>query len=232
MKKNIPKHVALIPDANRRWARERGLPAIEGHREGYKRMKDVLIEARDQGVEYITFWAGSENNLKLRSRKEVAFLATLLKTGIAQDLLTKGFMKWKARIRILGKWDEILKDKTLRDLVKKIERKTKKFSDLNVTVLFGYNGTSEMMEVVKDMRKTKESVTYDSVKKHLWTYDLPEVDLVIRTGGEPHWSAGFMMWLTANSQFYFTRTKWPDFGKSHFKKALKEYSERGRRLGK
>lgn len=232
MQKNIPKHVAIIPDANRRWAVARGLPAIEGHREGYQRMKDVLEEARDQGIEYMTFWAGSEDNLKKRSRFEVRFLATLLKNGIVEDLLTKDFFKWESRVRILGKWDEILRDKTLRDLVHKIENRTKKFTKRNLTILFGYNGTTEMTEAIKDIRKTKESVTYDTVKKHLWTHDLPEVDLVIRTGGEPHWSVGFMMWLTANSQLYFTRTKWPDFGKSHFKKALKEYSGRGRRLGK
>lgn len=232
MPKNIPNHVAIIPDANRRWARDRGLPAVEGHREGYKRMKEVAEEARDQGIKYFTFWAGSEDNLRKRSRLEVKFLAMLLKTGIVNDLLTDGFMKWKARVRVLGKWDEILRDKTLRERVKQIEDKTRHFSERFLTILFGYNGTSEMMEAIREVGHSTEPLNYDSIKKRLWTGELPPVDLVIRTGGEPHWSAGFMMWLTANSQFYFTRTKWPDFGKSHFRKALAEYERRGRRLGK
>jgi len=230
--KNTPRHVAVIPDANRRWARQKGLPAIEGHREGYKRMKEVAREARDRDIRYFTFWAGSEDNLRKRSRLEVLFLAQLLKTGIVKDLLTNDFMKWETRVKILGKWDEILRDKALRDLVGEIEDKTKHFSERFLTVLFGYNGTSEMIQAVQDLKESKAPVSYDSIKRHLWTGELPPVDLVIRTGGEPHWSAGFMMWQTANSQFYFTRTKWPDFGKKQFRAALDEYARRERRLGK
>ena len=138
---------------------------------------------------------------------------------------------------MIGRWDILLaKEKStsaLKETIKQLEEETKGFSKKNLTILFGYDGRREMTEGIEDIKKRpSEKITYEMVHKTLWTGDLPLVDFVIRTGGEPHWSAGFMMWHTANAQFYFTKTLWPNFKKIELEKALKDFSERERRFGK
>lgn len=143
-------------------------------------------------------------------------------------------VKNKVRVRCFGRWNEILKDAALEKVIRELEEKTKNYRENSLTVLFGYDGRREMIEAIQKSKCKNQSakLSYDDVKNALWTGDLPQVDLVIRTGGEPHWSAGFMMWLTADSQFYFTEKFWPDFGKEEFKKALADYTRRERRFGK
>jgi len=226
----LPKHLVAIPDGNRRWAKERGLVPWEGHREGVKKFWEVCEEAFDMGVPYFTFWAASEDNLKKRSRIEVKFLVLLLKKEVFDKSLFARLEKDEMRLRVFGRWNEILKDKKLEETIRDLEKKTAKFEKHNLTILFGYDGKREMIEAIEALRRTKE-INYEKVKQSLWTGDLPPVDYVIRTGGEPHWSAGFMMWLTADSQFYFTEKLWPDFGEKELHKALEEYSLRERRMG-
>ncbi len=123
-------------------------------------------------------------------------------------------------------------DSLAKEAIEKSIQLTKDYNNYFLTVLVAYNGVDEMVEAVKNIAKSRNAeITSDLIKENLWTGDLPPVDLLIRTGGEPHNSTGFMMWHTANTQFYFTKTLWPDFDKKEFKKAIEEYGERERRFG-
>ena len=236
----VPKHIAVIPDGNRRWAKDRGLPGPEGHVEGMKRFGEIAKDALQHGVDYFTFWAASESNLQKRTPVEVKVLMTLFRDEIVRQLEEQEFDEYKARVRVYGKGLEILGDEKVTKAVRDLEERSSKYTDRQITVLFGYNGTTEMLEAMQGIAeearsKNQElSVTDDVLKKYLWTGELPDVDLIVRTGsaGDPHNSAGFMMWLTAESQFHFTDTLWPDFTKKELTKALEEYSSRERRLGK
>ncbi|MDP3725515.1 MAG: polyprenyl diphosphate synthase [Nanoarchaeota archaeon] len=231
---SIPMHLVAIPDGNRRWAKERGLPGPEGHVEGMKKFGEVAKEAFRLGVRYFTFWAASESNLTKRTKEEVAVLMMLFRDEIVRQLHAKEFDEFQARVRVYGKGLEILGDKKVTDAVRDLEERSSKYTDKQLTVLFGYNGTTEMLEAIEQVKSEKLKVTDEILRKHLWTGELPDVDLIIRTGseGDPHNSAGFMMWLTKDSQFYFTDTCWPDFGKEKLGEALEEYTRRERRLGK
>lgn len=225
-------HCAIIPDGNRRWARKHNLAPWEGHKEGLERIKELATYAFEHGIAYLTVWGASEDNLAKRSPEEIAVLVKLLATELERMFDDESIVKNETRVRIIGRWNEILKNNNLRELVAKIEEKTRRFAKHNFTILFGYDGINEMLEAINNLKRDKRQVTSDILKSALWTGELPPVDLVIRAGGEPHWSAGFMMWHTANSQFYFTDTLFPDFGVEEFNKALEDYYKRERRFGK
>lgn len=229
-----PKHLAIIPDGNRRWAKAQGLLAWKGHEVGAKRAEEVMRMAFDSGVQYFTFWAASLANLEKRPKQEVAVLVDVLKKFIKDFLKSDELTKREVRFQLIGKGREIVKDKELNELSETLEEKTKKFSKYYSTVLFGYDGQKEMLEAINRIKKqeSKSEIGGDELRRALLTGFLPDVDLVIRTGGEPHWSAGFLMWQTANSQFYFTETFWPDFDTEELKKAFADYSQRERRMGK
>lgn len=228
----IPNHVAIIPDGNRRWAKAKGLPSYEGHREGAKRVHEIAEDAQKHGVQYLTVWAASIDNLKKRSKTEISFLVNLFEKELKNILESDSLMKKEIRMRVLGKGKDIAKSKTLSKLIENVEEKTKNFKKGNFTILFGYDGKQEMLDAFHKSRENKtKDFSYESVKNLLWTRELPPVDLVIRTGGEPHWSSGFMMWHTTDSQFYFTEKFWPSFGKKEFEKALEEFALRGQRFG-
>ena len=231
---NFPQHVAAIPDGNRRWAKKRGLSGTAGHAEGLRRFYDVMEEAFEEGVKYFTLWAASESNLTKRTKVEVKFLMDLFQNEMLRHFSSKKFVEKGIRVRIRGKGVEMIGNEKLIKVVQGLEEESSGFTERNLTILFGYNGTTEMREAISKIKNEDLEVTDDNIKKSLWTGELPPVDLVIRTGaeGDPHISAGFMMWQTAESQLYFTEMCWPDFGKKEFKKVLREYGERERRLGK
>lgn len=229
---NLPNHVVLIPDGNRRWAKAKSLVVTEGHRKGIDKFWENSEFLFKEGVPFVSIWAASIDNLKKRSKLEVSFLVSLAKKNLADPKLINSFIENKIKVKVVGKWKEILEDVDLDKTVADLERQTEKFSNRTLTILFGYDGLTEMEETIKQFRDSKEDINSQNIKKSLWTGFLPEVDLVIRTGGEPHWSAGFMMWLTANSQFYFSDLLWPDFGAVEVQEALIDYAGRARRLGK
>ncbi len=229
----LPDHIAVIPDGNRRWAKAHRLNPWEGHIEGTKRYWDAANFLFELGVTNLTFWAASYDNLHKRSKMEVNFLIKLLHTEMQNPQLWELAQKNKVRVQVLGEWDSVIKNQSLREAIQDIQSRTAQFTKRTLTFLFCYDGQREMVEAVKNLAHFKQQpVTESTLRSSLWTGSLPDVDLVIRTGGEPHWSAGFMMWLTANSQFYFTDTLWPAFKKEQIKKALVDYERRERRLGK
>lgn len=228
---NSLKHIAVIPDGNRRWAKARVLNPWDGHTEGLKRFWDSADYAYDKGLKYLTFWGASYDNLKKRSKAEVAFLMKLMKDELTSPRIRQRMMETKSRLQVIGEWREFVTDSNTIKLIDDLIADSNKFTDHVVTILFGYDGQREMLSAINSL-KNKNNITEADLRKALWTGDLPDVDLVIRTGGEPHWSAGFMMWLTAHSQFYFTDMLWPDFKAKQFQLAIDEYNKRERRLGK
>ncbi len=228
----LPRHIAIIPDGNRRWAREKGFLPWDGHREGMKRYREIADAIFQREIPYFTFWAASEDNLTKRTPAEVQVLASLFKEEAAYALNSERYEKQQIRFRIFGKGREILGDTEIGERIDALEEKTRGYTARHQTILFGYDGRREMLEAVGRLALAlPEEVDSDTLHSCLWTRDLPPVDFVIRTGGEPHWSSGFMMWHTANSQLYFTETFWPAFDEVALEKALAEYAQRERRFG-
>jgi len=235
MKEIFPKHIALIPDGNRRWAKRRKLSPWLGHQEGLKALEKILEKALELKVPYFTFWGSSWDNLTKRPKREVNFLIKVYNQGLKKILKEKRVHQHKVKVRIIGRWSKILPSNT-KKLIKEVTKLTKNYQKHHLTFLLAYDGRDEMIDCIKNIIKKRippQKITPQIIKEHLWTKDLPPVDLIIRTGCEndPHNSAGFMMWETAYSQWYFTKTLFPDFSPQEFIKALKSYSQRERRLG-
>lgn len=234
---NLPRHIAIIPDGNRRWAKKRSLPVWEGHRQGAKNFEKIAKSANAKGIYCLTFWGGSYDNLTKRPELELKFLKEIYRVNFARLLKNKDIFRNQIRVNVFGYWQDLL-SKRIKEPIQKIIGKTEKHAKSFLNFLIGYNGTSEMIEAIKKIIKHAKNnetfeITAQIIKENLWTKDLPSVDLVIRTGleGDPHWSNGFMMWDTADAQFYFTETLWPDFSEKEFLKAIESYSKRERRLG-
>lgn len=228
------QHIALIPDGNRRWAKKRGMPSFFGHRAGAKAVEKILQKSLELQIPYFTLWAASMDNITKRSPEEVSFLFSLFGEYFTSLITRPEITENEIQVKVLGRWREVL-PQNAKDAIEAVVEKTKNYSKHNLTVLLGYSGVDEMTEAVKNIANNKEQIEKidsQTIKDYLWTRDLPPVDLVIRTGGEPHWSSGFMMWDTANSQFYFTETLLPDFSPEEFVSAIEKISAVERRMGK
>ena len=228
-RKSLPVHVVVIPDGNRRWAKERGLKGIEGHRKSaqYENILRLLEEAERLGVKYLSFWAFSTENWR-RDKAEVNFLFKLL-DKILDNFLYE-LVKRKVRFRHLGR-----KDRLPKQLVSKLaalEKKTENFNKLNVQLCLDYGGRDEIVRAINKMiNEGVKKVDEKSIKRYLDTYDIPDPDLVIRTSGE-HRTSGFMAFQSVYAELYFTNIKFPDFGPEDLRSAIEEFSRRKRNFGK
>ena len=234
--KNLPIHIAIIPDGNRRWAREHKLDAWLGHREGMKSLEELADAIIELGIPHLSFWGSSEDNLKKRPSEEVKFLLGIFKRKFLELSKDEKVHKNKMKINIFGRWREQFPESVKESMEKAIEA-TKGYDNFFLNFFIAYSGASEMLDAVKNIaEKAKENLNLEIngelLKNHLLTRDLPPVDLMIRTGGEPHNSDGFMMWDTANAQLYFSDKLWPDFTPADFREAIEDYRKRGRRYGK
>lgn len=235
MEKNLPKHVVIIPDGNRRWARKKGLNPWDGHREGIERIKELIKEAEKLEVVCLSFWLLSIDNIKNRAKSEINFLFNLLNKYLEKLSKEKEIHEKGVKISILGFWEKFVPAKICSKIKKTIEV-TKNYDKYFLNLFIAYNGIDEMLEAINQIKKQAVKnpdlkITPDLIKENLFTKDLPAVDYLIRTGGEPHLSAGFMMWDIANAQLYFTDTYFPDFNAKEFRKAIQEYQRRERRMG-
>lgn len=234
----VPQHIVLIPDGNRRWAQKKGLPSFFGHREGAKTFEKVLKTALELKIPYFTIWGCSVDNITKRPEKEVKFLIDVFEKYFKKLADTKLVHKEGIKINILGRWRELLPTKVKKSLEEAID-KTKGYKNYQLTFLMAYSGTDEMAAAVKKIIETTlrrgsgQEIDENLIKANLWTKDLPAVDLVIRTGsaGDPHLSSGMMMWDIADSQFCFTDTLFPDFSGAELEKIVKKYSKTERRMG-
>lgn len=229
MTKNVPNHLGLILDGNRRWAKERGLPALKGHKKGYDNLKTILKYAIESGVSYVSAYIFSLENWN-RSKEEVGYLMR-----IAYQMLTKDLdeiNKENIRIVWLGSKQKI--SKKLLDAIYNAEEKTKDNTRGTLCICFNYSGYQEIADAVVSIIKKKipaEEVTPQIIEDNLYGKDIPRVDLVIRTSGEQRIS-NFMLWRINYSELYFTNTYWPAFSKKDLDIAFDEYASRERRFGK
>jgi len=216
--------------------KERVLP-WQGHIEGAKTLEKILKKAWELKIPYFTFWGMSADNVLKRPKKEVEVLFSIFKKQFKKLAKSKEIQKEGVKINVFGLWKKFFPE-NVKEAIKSAIERTKKNQKFVLTFLLAYNGTDEMLEAIKKIvKKAKEKeieITEKLLLENLWTGSLPPVDLVIRTGCEddPHNSAGFMMWHTAYSQFYFTKTFFPDFSPEEFERAIKNFQKRERRFGK
>lgn len=231
---NIPNHIAIIPDGNRRWAKERGLLPWEGHEAGAKNTENLLRKALDLGVKCLSLWGSSIDNLKRRPMEEKMALLRIYEEYFTKMLSSKDIHDNEVKINFIGRWEEQFPE-SLKKIIHDCIDATKNYSKNTLNFFLAYSGDDEMVETVKRIIQKgipADSISFETVKENLMTKDLPAVDYMIRTAGEPHLSAGFMMWDTANSQLYFSEKYFPDFGANELEEAVEEFSRRERRLGK
>lgn len=237
-KENLPGHIAIVPDGNRRWARKKGLAPWRGHLAGAKRAEEQARVAFELGLKCVSWWGGSWENLTKRSKIEVSGLFRIYERYFKKLAKSKDVHNNRIKVNVIGRWDEILPKSGVKAAKEAMEI-TKNYNERMFNLFIAYNGTHEMLAAIKNIakeskRKKNLKITEEILKKHLWSGFLPPVDLLIRTGsrGDPHNSVGFMMWNTANSQYYFSKEFYPDFGKEELLRAIKEYQRRERRMGK
>lgn len=229
---NIPNHIAVIPDGNRRWAKERGLPESMGHWEGAKNTQNILKIALDLKIPCFTFWGCSVGNLTKRKKTEVSVLYKIFEMYFKKLIKAKEVHDNKIKISILGSWRDYFPTKT-KEVAEKLIAITENYTGQQLNFLMAYSGTEEMVRAVRNITKNNnKEVNEKTIKQNLYTKDLPPVDLIIRTGGEPHLSAGFMMWDASDAQLFFSDLMYPAFTPAEFQKAIDIYNQRERRLGK
>lgn len=226
--KRLPVHVAIVPDGNGRWAEQRGLPRLRGHRSGVKNMRTIIEYLSDYGVKYVTLYGFSSENWA-RPEEEISGLFRILKERIEKDvpkLHRKG-----VRVRHLGRFGEL--PQWLQDSVNDAIKLTRDNPGMVLSLAFNYGGRLEIVDAARRIVAagiSPEKIDEKLVSDHLYTAGLPDVDLLIRTADEVRLS-NFLIWQTAYSEYYFTRVLWPDFGKRDIDDALLAYSQRERRFG-
>lgn len=228
---HLPRHLVIIPDGNRRWATLRGLAPWRGHEAGAENTERLIREARRLGVKEISFWGSSLENLAKRPLAESKALLRIYETYFKKLLGSKDIHTDEARIRFIGRWEEQF-PASLKKVLHECLDATKNYSKYFLNFFLAYSGDDEMLNAVKTLSQAKGEITRETLKNALMTKDMPPVDLLIRTGGDPHLSAGFMMWDMANTQLHFSDKLYPDFDEKSLQIALFDYSERERRFGK
>ncbi|WP_282049248.1 isoprenyl transferase [Maribacter aquivivus] len=232
-KQNVPKHLAIIMDGNGRWAKERGKLRVFGHEHGVKTVRIVVEECVQLKIDYLTLYTFSTENWN-RPKIEVQTLMRLLVSSLKKELKT--FNKNNIRLNTIGNIDA-LPSKAYRELVEVMDQ-TKQNTGMTLTLALSYGAREELQSMVKQIStKVKnniisiENIDQEIINSHLYTHDLPDVDLLIRTSGE-HRISNFLLWQIAYAELYFIDVYWPDFREHHLVEAIKNYQNRERRFGK
>ncbi len=233
MKEKLPNHIAIIPDGNRRWAKERNLQPWDGHRAGAETLESLVAFSQKKGIKCLSFWGSSIDNLQKRSFQEKRALLKIYREYFSKLLSNNDIHKNEVKVNFIGRWREQFPE-NLKRILQEIIEKTKNYKKYNLNFMLAYSGIDEMTEAFEKIHKKYKvgaRITEKIIKENLMTSELPAVDFVVRTGGEPHLSAGFMMWDSANAQLYFSEENFPDFKENEFEKALLDYGKRQRRFG-
>ncbi len=223
------KHIAIIMDGNRRWAKEKHLPSAMGHQKGVDSLRSTMRLFDRFGIKYLTVYAFSTENWN-RKKEEVEFLMGLLAKTLLNEL--DEMHKENVRIRFLGDLTKL--SKNLVDIVKNAENKTKDNTGVNLNIAFNYGSRDEITNALKAIVQEglkSEDITEDTISNHLYTKDIPDPDLLIRTGGEKRIS-NYLLWQLAYSEIYVTDAYWPEFDENELSKAIVEFEHRNRRFGK
>jgi undecaprenyl diphosphate synthase len=224
----LPLHVAIIMDGNGRWAERRGLPRLDGHQRGVQNARPTIEYLDNAGVKYVTLYTFSTENWN-RPDDEVDGLFKILENMIGQEALE--LHKRGARIQHIGRLTNI--SRKLRKSINDAVKLTQNNDGINVGFAFNYGGRTEILDAIKNIVNDGidvERLTEKEFQRYLYTGDYPDVDLVIRTGGEIR-TSNFLIWQSAYSEYYFTPVLWPDFDEQELEKALQTYSQRQRRFG-
>lgn len=230
---SVPKHVAIIMDGNGRWAKGKGMKRVFGHKNGVEAIRETIDAALEIGTEAITLYAFSTENWK-RPKLEVDALMSLLVNTLKKEVPT--FQKNETCVNAIGAVDQLPANaqKTLKDVI----HKTKDNKRIVLTFALSYGSREEIVNAVKNISKKVvnneiniEEIDEKIINNHLYTFNLPEVDLMIRTSGEQRIS-NFLLWQAAYAELYFTDVLWPDFRKDDFYDAIIDYQNRERRFGK
>ncbi|WP_372917885.1 isoprenyl transferase [Salegentibacter sp.] len=231
--KKLPKHIAVIMDGNGRWAKQQGFLRIKGHEQGTTAVRDVVEGAAEIGIENLTLYAFSTENWN-RPKLEVQTLMKLLVSSLRKEIKT--LQENNIRLSAIGNLDNLPK-KAFRELQEVIE-KTKDNNRMVLTLALSYGSREELTSAIKEISlKVKneeispEAIDESVINQHLYTRNLPDVDLLVRTSGEQRIS-NFLLWQIAYAELYFTKILWPDFRKENLFEAIYNYQNRERRFGK
>lgn len=230
---NLPQHIAIIMDGNGRWAKEKGRIRVFGHEKGTVSVKETVTTCAELGIKHLTLYAFSTENWN-RPKLEVKALMKILVNSLKKE--TPTFMKNNIRLNVIGNMGD-LPDKAQKELLEVIN-KTKDNNRLILTLALSYGARNEIQHAIQQIAsKVKnniisvESIDDSVINQHLYTHNLPDVDLLIRTSGECRIS-NFLLWQIAYAELYFINTLWPDFRKDHLYEAILNYQKRERRFGK
>jgi len=224
----LPSHLAIIMDGNGRWAKKKGLARLLGHREGYKTLRRILLDASELGIKYLTVYAFSAENWR-RPEDEVAGLMRLIETAARDEL--RAMHQNNVRVCVAGRIEDVPTG-----LKKALEHgidTTKNNTGITFTLAVNYGGRAEIVDAVKsiiDANVPKELITEELISKHLYNPTHPEPDLMIRTAGEMRWS-NFLIWQSAYCELFVTEVPWPEFSSKEMLEAVLTYQQRTRKFG-
>ena len=228
----VPRHVAIIMDGNRRWARQRNLPRLEGHRRGAEAVRATVRAAGELGIEYLTLFAFSSENWS-RPPQEVSDLMGLLRLYLRRELAE--LHSNDVRVRVIGERDEL--DDDIRGLIEQAEETTRNNGRITLVIALNYGGQAEIAHAARELARRvargemkPDDIDETAVWSCLYAPDIPEPELLIRTSGEQRVS-NFMLWQTAYSEFVFDDVLWPDFNREALERAVADYCGRERRFG-
>lgn len=229
---HIPRHIAIIMDGNGRWARQRGLPRIAGHREGINSVREVVRVSGELGVEVLTLYVFSAENWR-RPRPEIGALMRLLRETTRQEV--DDLMRNGVRLNVIGRIEEIAP--AARKVLTEAARRTAGNSGLLLNLAVNYGGRSELVDAVRRLvddldggKLTAGQIDEETIGRYLYTGDVPDPDLLIRTSGEMRVS-NFLLWQIAYTEIHVTDVLWPDFRREHLYRAILDYQSRERRFG-
>ena len=233
LKDKLPKHLAIIMDGNGRWAKRKGMLRVIGHENGTKSVRDIVEASAEIGIKHLTLYAFSTENWK-RPKLEVKTLMKLLVKSLKKEIKT--LQDNNIKLSAIGNLNDLPK-KAHTELLEVIE-KTKNNTHMTLTLALSYGSREEIVNAIKEIATnvknniiSVESIDESIINKHLYTQNLPDVDLLIRTSGE-HRISNFLLWQIAYAELYFTDILWPDFTKQDLYEALINYQNRERRFGK
>ncbi len=226
MKSNIPQTIGVIMDGNRRFAKKNGKLPWSGHKEGFSKLEELVEWVAEAKIKNVIVYAFSTENWN-RSKKEVSEIMNLLIVGLTKkisELVERG-----ARVSFIGNRSHF--SKTTQKLINDAEKNKPKKERVHLIIALSYGGKDELVRTTQELVKNRIPITEESISKTLDTKNIPDPDLIIRTGGEMRLS-NFLLWQSTYSELFFTNTLWPDFSKKEFLKILDEFKQRERRNGK
>lgn len=223
------RHLAIIMDGNRRWAKNRGLPSLEGHRRGYNKMKKAIQWCIGRGIEILTVYAFSTENWQ-RTKKEVNYLMNLFRLALSKDIAEMD--KQGVSVRVIGQKERLASD--IQKMAQEAEGKTKDNKKLLLNVAISYGGRPDILQAVQKIVAQKipaKDITEETISTNLWTAGVADPDLIVRTSGEYRLS-NFLTWQSAYCELLFINKHWPDFTEKDLDLIIAEYDRRQRRFGK